>query len=136
MSVASTNYKVVKMNFILHLLFFCHPTMSTPTQDQILFFRTGGMLEESKEGIEDWTVVMGVSTQILVSSSPGLCHPICSSQLHLHHSSPGDEYFSPGKSPSEQRSSALTPAQSFSTRRLRGCPQRSSGKLCKHFWFS
>ena len=66
----------------------CHPTMSIPNTRPDYFFRAGGMLKEgSRENTEDWIIMMGLSTQVLLSSSPGLCRPICSYQLHLHHSS-------------------------------------------------
>ena len=74
------------MNFTFHVPFDCGylPTHTTPDS----FFRAGGMLKEgSRERIEDWVIMVGLSTQILLSSSPGLCNPFCSSQLHLHHSS-------------------------------------------------
>ena len=74
------------MNFTFHVPFDCEylPTHTTPDY----FFRAGGMLKEgSRERTEDWVIVVGLSTQILLSSSPGLCNPFCSSQLHLHHSS-------------------------------------------------
>ena len=88
MSVASANYNRVKENFTLHITILCHPTMSISNTRPDSFFRAGGMLKEgSRENTEDWIIMMCLSTQVLLSSSPGLCRPICLYQLLLHHSS-------------------------------------------------
>lgn len=75
--------------FTFHILSFGHPTMSIPNTRPDSFFREGKMLKEgSRERTDDWVTMMGLSTQVLLQSlSPGLCSSICSSQLHLHHSS-------------------------------------------------
>ena len=113
MSVASTNYDRVKENFTFHILSFCHPTMSTPNTRPDSFFRAGGMLKDgSRERIENWIIVMGLSPQVLLSSSPGLCYPIYSSQLHLHHSSQVRSI----SLPEDRGNTAFTLAQWFSTR--------------------
>ena len=108
MSVGSTNYNRVKENFTFHILSFCHPTMSIPNTIPDSFFRAGGMLKEgSRERIENRIIVMGLSPQVLLSSSPGLCSPICSSQLHLHHSIQVRSI----SLPEDRGNSAFTPAQ-------------------------
>ena len=113
MSVASTDYNRVKENFTFHIQSFCHQTMSIPNTRPDSFFRASGMLKEgSRERIENWIIVMGLSPQVLLSSSPGLCSPICSSQLHLHHSSPVRSI----SLPEDRGNPAFTPAQWFSTR--------------------
>ena len=62
-----------KSELYITLIILLSPDYEYPQhKTRFLFFRTGEMLEGSKERIEEWTVVMGVSTQILVSSSPGL----------------------------------------------------------------
>ena len=132
MSVASTNYNRVKENFIFYILFFGHSTMSIPNTRPDSFFRAGGMLKEgSRERTDDWVTMMGLSTQVLLGSSPGLCSPICSSQLHLHHSSQVRRI-----SLSENRGNpAFIPVQWFSARNW--LPQGYlTNNVWTHFWLS
>ena len=132
MSVASTNYNRVKENFTFHILSFCHPTRSIPNTRPDSFFRAGGMLKErSRERVENWIIVMSLSTQVLLSSSPGLCSPICSSQLHLHHSSQVRSI----SLPEDRGNPAFTPALWFSTRNWfpRGY---LTNNVWTHFWLS
>ena len=132
MSVGSTNYNRVKENFTFHILSFCHPTMSTPNTRPDSFFRAGGMLKEgSRERVENWIIVTGLFTQVLLSSSPGLCSPICSSQLHLHHSIQVRSI----SLPEDRGNSAFTPAQRFSARNWlpRGY---LTNNVWTHFWLS
>ena len=132
MSVASTNHNRVKENFTFHILSFCHPTRSIPNTRPDSFFRVGGMLKEgSRERVENWIIMTGLSTQVLLSSSPDLCYPICSSQLHLHHSSQVKSISLPG----DRGNPAFTPAQWFSTRNWlpRGY---LTNKVWTYFWLS
>ena len=132
MSVASTNYNRVKENFIFYILFFGHSTMSIPNTRPDSFFRAGEMLKEgSRERMDDWVTMMGLSTQILLASSPGLCSPICPSQLHLHHSSQVRRI-----SLSENRENpSFTPVQWFSARNW--LPQGYlTNNVWTHFWLS
>ena len=115
----------------LHSTFYPFSTQLwiSPTQDQTLFFRADGMLECRKERIEDWIIMIGLSTQVLLSSSPGLCHPIA----HLSSTSTtqaGDEYFFPRK----QRKPVFTPAQWLSTRNW--LPWGYLTNVWIYFWLS
>ena len=112
MNVTSTNYNRVKENFTFHILFFGHP-IEYPQHKTRFFLRAGEMLKEgSRERMDDWVTMMGLSTKILLGSSPGFCSSTCSSQLHLHHSSQVRRI-----SFLENRGNpAFIPAQWFSTR--------------------
>ena len=104
----------------------CHPTMSIPNTRPDYYFRAGGMLKEgSRENTEDWIIMMGLSTQVLLSSSPGLCRPICSYQLHLHHSSQVMRI----SLPEDRRNPTFTPALYLSARNW--LPQ---GHLINNVW--
>ena len=110
----------------------CHPTMSIPNTRPDYFFRAGGMLKEgSRERIENWIIVMGLSPQVLLSSSPGLCSPICSSQVHRHHSSPVRSI----SLPEDRGNPAFTPAQWLSTRNWFPGGYLANN-VWAHFWLS
>ena len=108
----------------------CHPTMSIPNTRPDSFFRAGGMLKEgSRERIENWIIVMDLSMQVLLGSSPGLCSPICSSELRFHHSSQVR-----GISLLEDRGNpAFIPAQWFSTRNSRFPGEYLANNVWTHF---
>lgn len=113
---APTNTKEWK-GTISHVILLPSKYKCSPTQIKLgSFFRAGGMSKEgSQEGSEDWTILMGLSTQIewvhlLVSEIASAylrSTPTCQAQglgvslLEASHC--------------EQRSPALTPAQWFST---------------------
>lgn len=129
---APTNTKEWK-GTISHVILLPSKYKCSPTQIKLgSFFRAGGMSKEgSREGSEDWTVMMGLSTQIqwvhlLVSGIPSAyLRPNSTSQAQGLNTSLLEA------SHHEQRSPAFTPAQWFSTgNRL---PQRTAGNVWTHF---
>ena len=117
--------------YIAHTILW-PPNYEYPQHETRFFLRAGKMLKEgSRERMDDWVTMMGLSTQILLGSSPGLCSSICSSQLHLHHSSQVRRI-----SLLENRGNpTFTQAQWFSTRNWLPRGYLTSN-VWTHFWLS
>ena len=109
------------------------PNYEYPQHKTRLFLQSRWNVEGGKQR-EDWELDhhdASVPPQVLLSSSLGLCSPICSSQVHLHHSSPVRSI----SLPEDKGNPAFTPAQWLSTRNWFPGGYLANN-VWAHFWLS